>query len=434
MGVIAYFCLMTISYAESPDFPYSLTSITPCPVAISLGGASISNVHAPSAAIHNPASIVYIPHIQLTLSTYSAFHKETSTIDDDHFSVSGTQNVDEFHLAYVGINYPFQLLSKKMAAGISYYPKYSFKRSLSLMQKDEQEMTDQRLWNLSQHGYMSAISVTYGIEIFPQLVAGINCNFWRDDLMDNQWDQDISMNGYRQNGSVKFSEYRDKVISHEDKGINFDFGLLWKISPSLTAGAIVQTRRSNDINTTIDEQYGFEDNYSQPIKTDPGSIDRLDHIQVPMTLGVGISYNIHDYCKLFMDFRQMYWEKFHYSIQDQSSTVFMSGRSDDTQKKLRSHHLNIGTEYKLKPIIHSMDTFIRFGFSICTDRGAVLPEPDTVLGMGFGLNGQQLDVNVGYQYQRYAQQEQVIINDGLLKSDVRNNVLQLSLTYRFDVE
>jgi len=430
--IIFYYCFLGLTLAESPNFPYSLKSITSGPVALSLGGTSIANVYDPSAAIHNPANLVFNPQIQVTISTYSAFHKETSDINDEHYSVFGTKNVNEFHLAYCGISYPFQLFAMNMVAGVSYYPKFSFERSVVFNQKDDQEMTDQRLWYLNQHGYMSAISFSYGIQIYPQFALGVNCNLWRDDLLDNQWKQDISMHGYRQNGAVTFTEYQNKTISNEDKGINLDFGLLWKIVPQLSAGVIFQTRRSNDINCNISEQYGFDDGNIKPIMTNSPSIQRSDDIQIPMTLGLGLCYAMHDNWKMLMDFRQMYWENFHYTTQQQNTTEFISGRSYDTHKKLRSHHLSMGSEYSFKACILSLDSFFRMGFSICTDRGSVLPEPDSVFGMGFGLKGKQLDFNFGYQYQRYAQQEQAITSDGILKSNIRNNVIELSISYRIN--
>ncbi|MBF0451968.1 MAG: outer membrane protein transport protein [Candidatus Magnetomorum sp.] len=420
-------------WAESPDFPYALTTITPGPVALSLGGSSIANIYDPSAAIQNPALLVFISQPQVTLSTYSAFHKEIASIDDDHYLVSGARNVNEFHLAYCGITYPFQLFSMNMAAAISYHPRFSFERSLSLIQNDEQEMTDQRLWHLRQQGYMSALSFSYGVQIDPRWMLGVTCNFWRDDLMDNHWEQQISMNGYRQSGTLRFNEYHKKSISHEDKGINFDVGLLWKISSRLIAGAMIQTRRSNDIQTTISEQSVFDNDTTVPTILYTHPVTRWDDIQIPMTMGLGVSFSIHKHWQLLMDFRQIYWEKFHHTSPQQSTTQFISGRSDDTDENLRVHIINLGTEYRCNTSIASFDTLFRMGFSICTDRGIVHPEPDTALGFGFGLIGKQLDFNFGYQYQQYGHQEQNIITDGFLKNTVRNTVIQMSITYRFSI-
>ncbi|KPA09322.1 Membrane protein involved in aromatic hydrocarbon degradation [Candidatus Magnetomorum sp. HK-1] len=418
--------------AESPNFPFLITPITSSPVSLSLGGTSIANINDPSSAIFNPASLALLSKTQWTISTYNAVQKEFSQIHDEHYSVLDTQNVKSFHMGYCGLSYPFKINSKNMVAAISYHPKFSFERSLSLNQNDDQEMTDQRSWHLKQSGYMSALSFSYGIKIYHRLYLGVSLNFWRDDLMDNSWKQDISMSGYRQNGSVRFDEFQKTSLSYDDSGTNIDFGLLWKISPQFMAGAIFQTPRSNDITTNFSEKYMFENlivnNTSNPIN--PNNI--LDDMQIPMVLGMGISYLMNENCQILIDFRQICWEKFQFSNFQESEKQFLSGRAEDTDKNLRVHILNMGTVYRLKKQNTSpFDILFRMGFSVCTDRGSVHPEPDETFGFGLGFAGKQVDLDLGYQYQRYGDREQLILSDGLLNNNIRNNVVEASLTYRF---
>ena len=418
--------------AESPKFPFLVTPITSSPVSLALGGASIANNNDPSAAIFNPANIVLFSNPQWTISTYNSVKKEIAEINDDHYSVSGTQNVKSFHIGYCGLSFPFKILSKKMVAGISYHPGFSFERSLTLNQNDDQEMTDQRIWSLKQSGYMSALSLSYGIEVSNSFYLGMNLNFWRDDVLDNQWKQDISMRGYRQNGNVRFEEFQKTSVSFDDKGTNLDFGILWKISSKLIAGAVIQTNRSNDITTKSSEKYIFENTAVDPAFNPADSIISLNDIQIPMTIGMGMSYFINENWNLLLDFRQIFWEQFKYTTDDESSRQFISGREEDTEKDLRVHIINFGTIYRLKTrSIKAFDLIFRMGFSACTDRGIVHPEPDSSVGFGFGLEGKKMDLNFGYQYQRYTNQEQLILSESELKNSIRINVMEASLTYKF---
>jgi hypothetical protein len=406
-----------------PVFPFSLRPITPGPVALSLGGSSIVHMDDPFLAIQNPAKLPSITTPQITISLYSAALKEISNSDKDCFSGTDGANVKEFKINFLGVNCPFQLLSMNMAAAISYYPQYSFERSISFQQQDENEMTDMRQWQLYQEGYMSAISIAYGFMFHPDWSFGLSWNFFQDNLFDNQLKQETSMDGYRAD-LVQFDENFRQYTTHEYSGNNFNFGLLWHVSPCLQAGAVFQTRLNNEISSQTTELHGFNGNIPVPNIMNSES----DHLELPMSWGIGFSYSVFNNWKLLMDFREIKWENLRYRNSVETSQ-YISGDTE-INEKLDVHMLYFGSVYQSKHVLTFFTPVIRMGISCCTDRGMIHPEPDTSIGFGLGLVGKNLDVNIGYQYQRYEDVSQKTSQAGTLQNRIRNNVIELSLTYR----
>jgi len=409
--------------SETPIFPFTFRPITPGPVALSLGGSSIVHMDDPFFAIQNPAKLPLTTSPQFTLGLYNAILKEISHLDNHRFSGTEGANVSEFKVNYLGFSCPFQLFSINMAAAISYYPLYSFERSISFQQNDENAMTDQRQWDINQDGYMSAISIAYGIQFHPDWSFGFSLNFFQDDLFDNQLKQEVLMQGYRK-ALIQFDEYYRQSISHEYSGSNLNLGLMWQISSRLKAGAVFQTRRENKISSKITETHGFNGNH-------PDSniiISDSDNLEIPMSWGIGLSYSLIDNWKLLMDFRQISWEKLRYT-NSAETTQYISGSTEGFQD-LNVHMIHFGSVYQSKHAIGFFFPVFRMGFSYCTDRGMIHPEPDTTIGFGLGLVGKNLDFNIGYQYQRYEDITQETAQAGTLRDRIRNNVIGMSLTYR----
>jgi len=410
---------------EIPEFPFAFRPIPTGPVALSLGGTSISNLDDPLLAIQNPALLSMISKSQFTISIYSAVHKEISNIDHDNYHGEDSRNIEEFRFNYVGLSWPFQLFSMKMGAAISYYPAFTFDRLVVLNQQDNNALTDNRRWEFSQKGYMSATSLSYGIKLFPQCSLGVSWNLWLDDLFDNHWEQTTMMNGIRQNGQVHFVEFHKKLQSHEISGSNFTLGIVWDISKHLHVGAIVKTRQSNEITSHTVQQYGFKQN--QP-NVDP-IISGVNNFQIPMKWGIGVSYSFFDNCTALMDFQQINWGKLHYR-QAQNTSHFISGHQEDIYQDLRVHLINLGTVFRSNHKIGPFAPVFRMGFLMCTDRGSVHPEPDSAIGFGLGLKGKRLDFNIGFQYQKYMDLSQQVMQDGLLINSIRNNVIEFSVTLK----
>lgn len=414
---------VTHDLLAAPTIPFAIRPIPPGPVTLSLGGTSIVNIDDPFSGFQNPAKIPMTNYPQVTFSLYNEVVKEISYWDDNHFSGTKGPDVSDLKINYLGFSCPFQLFSMNMAASISYYPLYTFERSFSFEQKDENEMTDQRQWHFNQNGYLSAISMAYGIKFHSDWSFGLSWNFFRDDLLDNQFNQEISMKGHRKN-IVQFDEYFRQKISQEFSGNNLNIGLLWQIFSCLKAGAVIQTQLKSTVSSHLFEFHSFNGN---PPETSP-IISSTDYLEIPMSWGIGMCYSPIDRWKLLMDFRQITWEDLHYENSIET-TQFISGHTD------KDHNLNVdmihvGSVYQSMYRIKLFKPVFRMGISYCTNRGMIHPEPDSAIGFGFGLIGKNLDFNIGYQYQRYDDITQETSQAGTLHDRIRNNVLEMSLTYR----
>jgi len=413
----------TSCYSEEPRIPFALRSITPGPVALSLGGTSIVHMDDPLMAIQNPAKLPQATYPQFTFSIYSSVLKEISNLENVNFTGAEGSNVREFKMNYLGFSWPFQLFSMNMAAAVSYYPSYTFERSFSFQQNDENVMTNQRQWNVHQDGYMSSVSIAYGIQFNSNWSFGISWNFFQDALFDNRLQQETSMTGSH-NSLIDFNEKYRNTISHDYSGNNLNFGLIWHVTNRLHAGAVLQTRLDNNISSKTTKLHGFNGTPTEPnLMT-----STTDNLEIPMSWGVGLSYSLFDHWKLLMDFRQISWEKLHYQNSTET-TQYIAGYKKPSQA-LNVHMLHFGSIYQSNQKIGLFLPVFRMGYLYCTDRGMIHPEPDTAIGFGFGLMGKNLDFNFGYQYQRYDDYAQEISQKVTLRDRIRNNVIEMSLTYR----
>jgi opacity protein-like surface antigen len=412
-------------YSAEPVVPFTLRPITPGPVSLSLGGASIVHHDDPLRAIQNPAKLPWINSPQFTLSIYSCVLKEISNLDNDHFTGTEGSNVREFKMNYLGLSCPFQLYSMNMAAALSYYPSYTFGRSIAFEQNDDNALTNKRLWHIHQDGYMSAVSIAYGIQFHSNGSFGISWNFFQDTLFDNQLQQETSMTG-SQNSLKDFNENYNNNIFHEYSGNNLNLGLIWHVSSCLEAGAVLQTRLDHKVLSKTTETHGFNGN-----EPESRVISHTDNLEIPMFWGVGFSYSLIDNWKLLMDFRQISWEKLHYK-NSTDTTQYIAGQTQP--QALNVHMLHVGSVYQSSQRIGVYLPVFRFGLQYCTDRGMIHPEPDTAIGFGFGLKGKHVDFNFGYQYQRYDDYVQKTSEANTLRDRIRNNVIEMSLTYRLKNE
>jgi long-subunit fatty acid transport protein len=410
-------------HSENSIFPVVLRPITSGPVSLALGGSSIVHIDDPLSAIQNPAKLPLTKSPQYTLGFYNAFFKEISHLKNNGFSGTEGSNVSEFKMNYLGLSCPFRLFSMDMAAAISYAPLYSFERSFSFQQHDKNALTDQRQWFFNQDGYMSAISIAYGVLFHPNWSFGISWNLFHEDLCDNELRQEISMKGYR-NDLIYFEEDYHQNISHRYSGNNLNLGLMWRLTSDLNVGAVFHTRFNNTVSSQITEKHTFGG--TQP------NLNFLysdsDHLEIPMSWGIGISYDIVDNWKLFVDFRQILWETTHYT-NSLESIQYLSGYSED-YKNLNVQMIHLGSVYRSTHNIGCFTPVFRMGTSSCLDRGMIHPEPDTTIGFGLGLVGKNLAFNIGYQYQIYKEIEQELMQESTLQDKIRSNVVGMSLTYR----
>jgi len=416
--------LGTFCQSETTTIPFTLRPITTGPVALSLGGSSIVNIDDPYLAIQNPSKLSLMTNSQLTLGLYSSMYKESLHFDNPHFSGSKGPTDNEFKVNYLGYCTPFRLFSMNMAAGISYYPLYTFERSISFHQNDNTQMTDQRQWNINQKGYISAISMSYALKLHSNWSFGLSWNWVHEGFFDNQLQQEISMTGHL-NHPIQFDEYVSQCITHEYSGSYLDFGLMWIVSSRLKAGAVFQTRLKNSIISNRDKKECFNGN----IMNSSTLVSDADHFEIPMSWGIGFCYSFIDNWNILFDFRQIFWRQADQPNASEANQYL--SKNTESNQDLNVHMVHLGSIYQAKHDIGGVVPIFRMGVSFCTNRGMIHPEPDESIGFGFGLVGKRLEINTGYQYQRYEDITQNSELAGLLRSRIRNNVIQVSLTYRF---
>ena len=91
-------------------------------------------------------------------------------------------------------------------------------------------LTEMMEWSYEQSGSLSALGLTYSIELIrASLSFGLTFNIWDDSISPNQWTQYYHMSGDGQYGSNFYTVTENKSEEYTFDGYNFNLGLLWII-------------------------------------------------------------------------------------------------------------------------------------------------------------------------------------------------------------
>ena len=434
-------------FADDPFFPK--ISSTPHPVgsgARSLGiGAFIAVADDATSASWNPGALVILEDTETSI-VFEGIHK----IDRIHFSPNSESNsfqsISEENINFFSIAYPFTLINRNMIVSLSYQHLYDFNREWSFPMKLIHEDIDAKLIidenvNYEQSGRLSAIGLSYCIEIKPGLSFGFTLNFWDDNLTKNEWQE-----GYYITGTDTIElpidipdlpeippgtfEYID---SHKYllKGFNFNLGIYWAVNKKLILGWVFKSPFTADIEHTsfsLINQAGFEED---PIKIEyPG-----EELDMPMSIGIGFSYKIKDNFKIAGDLYRTDWQDCTYKrssgIEESSISGDRIGESDIDP----TYQIRFGMEYRFEsPKKTHISIPVRTG--IFYDPTPAVGNPDDYYGFNFGIGVNFLEkyiFDIAYRY-RWGNNvgDSVIYNyPGDFSTDVSEYIMYSSLIVHF---
>jgi len=348
--------------------------------ALGMGGAFISIADDASAASWNPGCLIYLiyPEISIVTSYYS---REEENLFGTNTEASGINGISGNNLNYLSVSYPFRLINRNMIVSLACQHLYDFNRDWKFfLNKDAFNAIDE--WHYKQTGNLSALGISYCIQVIPQLSAGITLNIWDKGFFGNKWKQvyHLKRKYYVTNELVYYSKQED----YEFSGINANFGILWR-QGKICMGCVLKT------NFTADITHEIQENTSQKTISH-------GHMHMPLSYGIGITYKFSDKLIVSADMYKTDWNTFKY-VNKEGERSPITGFPLNQTSISPTYQLRTGFEYRFFNIFSDFILPIRGG--LFYDPAPAEGLSDSFFGLSFGLGitkNNLFSIDIAYQY------------------------------------
>ena len=418
------FFVVSNSYCQIAEIPSSFNPTGSGARALGIN-AFIAIVDDSTAASWNPGGLVG----QKKKFEFSLVSGWVHRIEKNDFlyhpEASSKNSIDKSDINFVGVNSTFNKYSYNMSIALTYQHLYDFYREwkFNYIFNSNNSLYNTN-YNYFQTGRLSALGLSYCIEILrPELLLGFTLNIWDNDISPNKWTQSYNeIKLKNKNNNVTLSRY-EHTEEFTFKGINYNFGLLWRINDEFRIGAVLKTPFKADIDYRI-----YSPEYTDIINN---KIHK-DYLYMPMSYGFGFVYYINDNFQISSDFYKTQWDHFIYRKENGAEHSPISGLEISKSNVKPTYHIRTGAEYV---IVNKMKEYaIAFRGGLFYDPSPSEGCPDKFLGfsLGIGLTLKDmfsLDLAYQYRYGNNVASSTLIYNN--FSQDVYEDKLYFSTTLYF---
>ena len=398
-----------------------------------MGGAFIAVADDATAASWNPGGLVQLKTPELSV-VGNWFHRTEDVDFANHPEASGSESVSKEDLNYLSIVYPFNLFNRNMVVSLNYQKLYDFARDWDFQFTTDEEKPDEieRLslpgpppmtiqtiiyttvhaknkYHHEQSGGLSALGIAYSIQIVPQLSFGFTLNIWDNNLTPNKWEKIIHVTGPRTNtitstttttitgtttstttgpfSSTEPQNYVEKK-KYSFSGLNFNIGMLWRITDKLTTGLVFKTPFTADIKH---EDYSIDQNQQYKLTYN-------EELDMPMSCGIGLLYKISDKFRVSTDVHRTEWQDYIYTKSNGKKISLITNASKDESDIDPTYQVRFGMEYLL--VNHRSHYVIPWRAGVFYDPVPAQASPDDYYGfsLGSGFSMERYAFDIAYQY------------------------------------
>jgi len=412
-------------FGAEPEIPCSFDPVGSGARAMGMGGAFIAVADDATAASWNSGGLIHLkfPEISLVLSGIDRREDISFGTDPD---AGGSHSISEENINYLSATYPFSLFRRNMVVSLSYQHLYDFNRDWSFS-LNRPELSSQDNWEYQQSGKLSALGLSYCIQVIPKLAAGFTLNLWDDDLADNHWEQDYSL---KRTGNPGYDLFQKETYSF--KGINANIGILWRINYKLTLGAVLKTPFKADIEHNLQQNGVYHLENQDDITESPLNKVWNEALEMPMSYGIGISYKFTDKFILSGDIYRTEWDDFVLRDEKGNEKSPVTGLPMNQSDISPTHQVRIGAEYLVMSDKGKYIFPIRAG--IFYDPAPAEKNPDDFYGfsIGAGINkAKAFSLDIAYQYRFGNDAGESMLKSQHFSQDVHEHKVYVSLILYF---
>jgi len=393
--LILYICIIflfsiNITYGEF-DIPSTWCIVGSGARAIGTN-AFLASADDATAASWNPGGLV-----QVELNEYSVVIDITDITENlsfgKHPEADGKNGISDTSINYFGFISSFEKYGYNMSFALTYQKLYSFNRSWTFNYiEDFPTIKRNEVWNYKQTGALSALGLSYCIEVLkPKLALGFTLNFWDNGLSPNQWKQTYDWEGEISIfGNDEIFHKHHKVEEYTFDGFNLNLGLLWAVNYKLSIGAVLKTPFTADIFYTKNSWHTNQNSTSQALN---------ERLKMPISYGVGFLYRFSDQLYIAADFYRIQWDDFIYIHKNGTETCPINNKAVSESDIDPTHQIRIGAEYLFLNKHNDSGIPIRAG--IFYDPSPAEKNPDDYYGFSIGtgfIKNSIGSIDIAYQY------------------------------------
>ncbi len=356
--------------------------------AVGMGGAFIAIADDATAASWNPAGLIQLEKPELSIVEGYYVRKERYS-SDLHPELNNQTTARDLNLNYFSATVPFKF-GRNMVISVNYQRLYEFKRSLDYVYDFSSaglNLVQEKRYN--QKGNIGAAGLAYAVQFTPGLSVGATVNIWTEQLFwKNGWDESFTEHGTGTQGGAPVTidtTITDKYSGF--RGVNANLGVLWNVSESVTAGAVVKT----PFKASLHHEFGFTttSTLGAPANTTVSSQQNITEeitLRMPLSYGFGLAFRKSDALSFALDIYRTEWSK--YILRDALGNEFspINGKPKDISYIADTKQVRVGVEY------------LFIGSTIVVPvRGGLLYDPEPAQGKMKDVYGISLGSGIAYQ-------------------------------------
>jgi len=382
-----YLCAMNLS-VENPG---SFNPVVSGARANGLAGAFIGLSNDATACATNPGGLIQL----LRPETSVVYNLLVRSEDFTFGKYPGTANdisITEQNLNFLSFSYPFEWINRNWVFSIAYQHLYTFDREWFFdIHNYGPIFVNHDRYKYKQKGQLSALGFSFCAQLTPDLSFGATLNFWDQHLANNGWEQRYQVNGIMLVDDNQYlTSYHQTQIFYFN-GFNMNFGLLWDISEYLN-------EKPGIVKVGMVYKTPFTAELTHIIRFSKSDIHTNGELDMPLSFGVGLVYNVNPYFLVTTDIYYTNWHRF--IIRDSSGTEMspVSGQNYAESDTSDTFHLRIGAEY----LLHTFKPYaVPLRFGIFYDPAPADKNPDDFYGFAFGTGVTRegkFSLDAAYQY------------------------------------
>jgi long-subunit fatty acid transport protein len=399
MGLMAPSVLFAQALPFGISLPPSLNFATsPSPVgsgarAAGKGFAFIAVADDATAASHNPGGLIQLERPEVSIVGSYLRSQDTQDVTRPE-TVVEDQSFDSFNLNYLSGVYPFQLWQRNVVVSLNVQRLFDLEGRTDVASRFLTIEGIQRV-SAQQDGALYTLSPAVAVQLTPTLSLGAAFNIWSNFLLDDGWEQRVSVQGEGRvvmgNRIVPFVSTGHIKEDYTFDGFNVTAGFLWRMTRVFSLGGVFRSPFTADIthrhNSALTVTFPDEPGRQSVITTSSGFRESLE-MDLPMSYGLGLSARLSDRWMLSLDVSRIHWSQLRLEESRQADVLLvengapsgkgravLNGQADDTTSvRLGAEYLWIrpkavvpfraGVFYDPEPGAGSPDAF--FGFSLGT--------------------------------------------------------------------
>jgi long-subunit fatty acid transport protein len=360
-----------------------------------------------TAASHNPGGLIQLERPEVSIVGSYLRSQDTQDVTRPE-TVVEDQSFDSFNLNYLSGVYPFQLLQRNVVVSLNVQRLFDLEGRTDVASRFLTIEGIQRV-SAQQDGALYTLSPAVAVQLTPTLSLGAAFNIWSNFLLDDGWEQHVSVQGEGRivmgNRIVPFTSTGRIKEDYTFDGFNVTAGFLWRLTQVFSLGGVFRSPFTADIthrhNSTLTVTF-LDEPSRQPIPINRGFRESLD-MDLPMSYGLGLSARLSDSWMLSLDVSRIHWSQLRLEESRQADVLLvengapsgkgqavLNGQADDTTS------VRLGAEYLwIRP---SLAVPFRAGVFYDPEPGA--GSPDTFFGfsLGTGMAIKQVVFDLAYEF------------------------------------